>query len=92
MDKQSSRNKLSKSLFLSRQDVPDEKSIRVKYLKLVPVITERGRGIWAASESQALGRGGISAVSRATGINRNTIAKGLRELESPETLAADRIR
>lgn len=31
-------------------------------------------------------------MSRATGIHRNTVAQGLRELESPQTLAPDRIR
>ena len=55
-------------------------------------MTERSRRIWAATEAQALGRGGIAAVSRATGIDRNTIAKGLRELDSPKTLAPERIR
>jgi hypothetical protein len=61
-------------------------------MKLRPVMTERSRRIWAATEAQALGRGGISAVSRATGIDRNTIAKGLKELGSPETLAPERVR
>ena len=55
-------------------------------------MTERSKRIWAATEALALGRGGISAVSRATGIHRNTIAKGIDQLESPETLAPDRIR
>ena len=32
------------------------------------------------------------AVSRATGINRNTIMTGLKELQSPETLAPERVR
>lgn len=61
-------------------------------MKLVPVMTERSRRIWAATEALAIGRGGISAVERATGIDRNTIAKGINEVESPETLAPDRIR
>jgi hypothetical protein len=73
-------------------DMADEKTIKEKYRKLIPVMTERSKRIWAATEALAVGRGGISAVSRATGIHRNTIAKGIRELESPETLAPDRIR
>jgi len=70
----------------------DEQQIREKYMKLRPVMTERSRRLWAATEAQALGRGGISAVSRATGISRNTIMRGSKELESPETLAPERIR
>ena len=72
--------------------MPDEKQITEKYMKLLPVMTERSKRLWAATEAQALGRGGISAVSRATGINRNTIRKGIKELASPETLAPERIR
>lgn len=70
----------------------DENSIREKYRKLFPVMTERSRRIWAATEAQSLGHGGISAVARATGINRNTIVQGLKELESPEELAPERVR
>jgi len=70
----------------------EEKIIREKYMKLVPVMTERSKRTWAATEALAIGRGGISVVSRATGIDRNTIAKGIRELDTPETLATDRIR
>lgn len=70
----------------------DEKTIAKKYMKLIPVMTERSKRIWAATEALAHGRGGISVVSRATGIHRNTIAKGIGELESPETLAPDHIR
>jgi len=70
----------------------DENTIKKKYMKLIPVMTERSKRIWAATEAFALGRGGISAVSRATGIHRNTIARGIGELESPEMLAPDRIR
>ena len=35
--------------------------------------------MFAASEAQAAGRGGVSAVQRATGIARSTIDRGLRE-------------
>ena len=45
----------------------------------------------AASEAVKLGRGGITCVSRACGLSRVTITKGLRELAEPP-LAEDRIR
>ena len=41
---------------------------------------ERLRRQWAATEAQAYGRGGLSAVSSATGMSRNTIRKGLLEI------------
>ena len=39
-----------------------------------------------------LGRGGISAVARASGISPNTIRKGMREIESGERLEGGRVR
>lgn len=56
-------------------------SIRQKYLALSPVMDERMRRQWAAAEASALGWGGVTAVSAATGLARNTIAIGLRQLE-----------
>jgi hypothetical protein len=45
----------------------------------------------AASEAVDLGYGGVSLVSRACGLSRVTITKGISELAAP-ALAADRIR
>jgi len=70
----------------------DENNIREKYRKLFPVMTERSRRIWAATEAQSLGHGGVSAVARATGISRNTIAQGMKELQLSEVLAPERVR
>ena len=70
--------------------------IRQKYLALSPVMDERMRRLWVATEASALGRGGVTAVSLATGVARNTITAGLRELEyrraHPGEGAAVRIR
>jgi DNA-binding transcriptional ArsR family regulator len=37
---------------------------------------------WAAVEARALGRGGLTRVSEATGLSRPTIRRGLRELRN----------
>ena len=58
-------------------------SIRTKYAALRPQMTERLRRHWAAAEAMALGRGGITAVSVATGMSRTTITRGIRELRGP---------
>jgi hypothetical protein len=55
--------------------------VRQKYLALSPVMDERMRRQWAAAEASILGWGGATTVSAATGLARNTIAIGLRELE-----------
>jgi hypothetical protein len=50
------------------------------YHSLAPVMNERMRRQWAAAEAKAYGRGGIRAVSCATGLAPNTIRRGLAEL------------
>ncbi|MBV8314788.1 MAG: ISAzo13 family transposase [Planctomycetaceae bacterium] len=61
-----------------------------------PVMDERMRRQWAASEASALGWGGVTAVSLATGLARETIVAGCRELEHrrahPAEAVAMRIR
>jgi hypothetical protein len=44
------------------------------------VLDERARRHWAATEALELGWGGISAVAQATGLARDTIRAGIREL------------
>lgn len=54
--------------------------IKSRFRSLAPLMDERMRRQWAASEAQTYGWGGLSAVSVATGMSRNTIRKGLVEL------------
>ena len=56
----------------------DIAAIRARYETLAPLLNERARRLFAASEAQAAGRGGIAAVSRASGIARSTIGRGWR--------------
>jgi hypothetical protein len=72
--------------------VIDESAIRLRFEALAPVLDERGLRRFAAAEAIAAGRGGVSAVTRATGIARSTIGRGLVELRGGETGAADRVR
>ena len=75
--------------------MPDADLIRTIHIKFRAVLTEldeRGTRRWAAAEAMAIGRGGISAVSKATGISRVTIRHGIAELSSPEVLPPDRQR
>jgi len=67
-------------------------TLRAKHQALAPVFTERSRRVWAATEAQAIGHGGIALVERATGISRSTIQRGLRELASRATAASGRTR
>ena len=71
-----------------------ELGITNRFRSLEITFTEKSRRIWAAAEALCAGRGGVSAVSRITGISRTTIYQGIKELEDPESLseAAGRTR
>ena len=56
--------------------------IRCRFLRLEPFLDERGRRLFAANEAVSFGRGGVSAVSSATGIARSTINRGIAELQA----------
>ena len=70
--------------------------IKSRYRSLAPLMDERMRRQWAATEAQTYGWGGLSAVSDATGMSRNTIRKGLAELEArkkrPKAVVETRLR
>ena len=55
--------------------------LRVKFSRLWPLLDERTRRLMAASEAQSLGYGGVSLVSRACGLSRKAIHKGIGEIE-----------
>src|SRR5580658_1552064 len=67
-------------------------SISARHEALGEHLNERDRRLLAASEAKTAGWGGIVAVSRATGVARSTIGRGLKDLAAPEGLAPGRIR
>jgi transposase len=78
------------------QDAVAIKLIKTKYRGLVPLMDERMRRQWAASEATAYGWGGIQAVAQATGLSPTTIRKGQAELAAravqPEIAVTVRLR
>ena len=62
--------------------------LRRKFQALAPVLDERARRHWAATEAAELPRGGVSWVAAATGLSRTTILAGMRELRDPGSDAA----
>jgi hypothetical protein len=67
------------------------RDLQAKLGRIWPHLNERSRRMVAAAEARELGYGGVSLVSRACGLSRVTITKGLRELDAAP-LSADRIR
>ena len=72
-------------------------AVRKKYELLRPIMNERMRRQWAASEALSLSRGGVTIVAQATGLSRTTIEAGVRELRTqadlpPEDVCPKRVR
>jgi hypothetical protein len=63
-----------------QRDTDLEATLVAKFVVMAPLLDERGRRLWAAAESAALGYGGDAIVSSATGLARQTIRNGRREL------------
>jgi Rhodopirellula transposase DDE domain len=57
-------------------------SVRQKYEALAPLLHEKARRCWAASEALSLGRGGITLVAAATNLSRPMIRRGITELQA----------
>ena len=74
-----------------RRDVELEATIVAKFTVVAPVLDERSRRRWAAAESLAIGYGGDALVSSATGLARETIRRGRREIARAEA-PPDRLR
>ncbi len=66
--------------------------VKSRFAALGPFLDERLRRIYAASEAEAIGYGGVSIVSRATGVSRRAIAVGKKELGRPAPSPQGRIR
>ena len=56
------------------------------------MLDERARRRFAAAEALSAGRGGVTAVSRATGIARSTIGRALAEIRRGESIEDGRTR
>jgi hypothetical protein len=71
------------------------KSVIILQQKLAdvwPLLNERSRRLMAATEARAIGYGGVSQVSRACGLSRKAIAKGIEEIAVKAVVAPGRIR
>jgi hypothetical protein len=61
----------------------DKEAIRLRWEADGSKWDERGRRLFAASETRAARWGGLAAVSEITGIVRSTIERGLQDLDLP---------
>ncbi len=70
-----------------------EEVVASKFDALAPYLDERQQRLWLGVEARAWGRGGVSAVARATGVSRSRVGRALKELDEPgDELPAGRVR
>src|SRR3954469_13828473 len=70
----------------------EDEAIERRFALLARHLDERTRRLLAASEAMAIGRGGASAVARATGVSRRVIGEGLKELTDGPPAGWGRLR
>jgi hypothetical protein len=66
--------------------------LKRKFEAIWPHLDERTRRLTAANEAISLGYGGVSLVSRASGLSRVAIHKGIREIQEGDTPPPGRVR
>jgi hypothetical protein len=67
----------------------DRSVIRARFTAVERGLNERSRRLLAAAEAKTAGYGGITAASRATGVARSTIGRGLKDLAAPGSLSGE---
>jgi hypothetical protein len=67
----------------------DASVIRERFAAVSHGLNERSRRLLAAAEAKTAGYGGIAAASRATGVARSTIGRGLKDLADPGSLTGE---
>jgi len=63
----------------------DIKALEIRIVTMLPMLNEYQRRMFLATEAKALGYGGISLVSRISGVSRQTLQEGVKELDDPES-------
>jgi hypothetical protein len=72
--------------------VIDLAAMRMRWEQAAPFLDERGRRLFVANAAQREGPGGVTALSKATGLARSTINRGIRELRSGRNEIGSRVR
>jgi hypothetical protein len=67
-------------------------TVKQRFQSLEPFLDERRRRLLAGSEASAIGYGGITAVSRALGMSRRTVLRGVREMDLGKDDMPGRVR
>jgi hypothetical protein len=61
----------------------DTGALQERIAQTPPMLNERQRRRFLAIESKSLGYGGVSLISRISGVSRQTLTEGVKELNDP---------
>ena len=66
-----------------------EQKIVEKIQTMLPLLNEKQKRLYLASEAMAIGRGGVAEVSRASGMSRSVINAGIKDMKAndPDVLS-----
>jgi hypothetical protein len=68
----------------------DQETLKRKFDIMLPLLDERQRRAYLATEAEAIGRGGITIVAKTAGVSRDVVQRGMHEPDL--TLPAGRVR
>jgi hypothetical protein len=66
--------------------------IQQRFEALAPFLDEKQRRLLAGVEAKTYGPGGVEKVAALVGMAENTVRRGLRELQNPESIESERVR
>ncbi len=66
--------------------------IQERFQRIENHLDEKTRRLWCANEALAITYGGVSLVSRQTGVSRTTITEGIKEIRGEKELPKEKIR
>ena len=69
-----------------------KKIIKIKYQQMSACFNERSKRLWCATEALSLKKFGVTIVSQATKVSKNTIYAGIKELKEIKKISPNRIR
>jgi len=61
----------------------DIDALKMRIETVMPTLNEYQRRRYLSAEAKSLGRGGITLVSRLSGVSRQTLTEGIKELDNP---------
>ena len=66
--------------------------IKEKYKTILPFLSERQRRIYLSAEAKCFGYGGITKVSKLSGVSRVSITKGMKEIKEKRSIPVEKSR